>query len=86
MISVNQIANSTVIAPLRETLPQIDAVILFGSTATGHARADSNVDLAVFGAASYAASHLFIARSYEDWQITHRGLLQDITESGTVYA
>ena len=136
MVSFDPIANSTVTALLRNTLPQIDALILFGSTATGHARADSGVDLAVFGEASYSAAQLFdarmaceavlrkqvdlidlrkastvlqmqvlkdgryllgensplagafelfSARSYEDWQITHRGLLQDIAERGTNY-
>ena len=34
-ISFDQIANSTVIASLRETLPQIDTVILFGIAACG---------------------------------------------------
>ena len=35
MISFDQIANSTGIASLRETLPQIDTVILFGIAACG---------------------------------------------------
>ena len=77
--------SSTVIASLRETLPQIDAVLLFGSMATDHTRADSDVGLAMFVVASSTASQLFIARSYEAWQITHRGLLQDIAERGTNY-
>ena len=56
MISFDQIANGAVITSLRETLPQLDAVILSGSTAIGHARADSDVDIAVFGVAPYNAS------------------------------
>ena len=62
MTSFEQIAGSAVASTLLKSLPALDAIILFGSTATGHARADSDVDIAVFGAAPYGASQLFDAR------------------------
>ena len=62
MIPFDSPGQRAIVDALRAHLPQLDAVILFGSLATGHARADSDADLAVFGAAPYAAVQLFDAR------------------------
>ncbi len=62
MIQFAQIAGSALVETLHRLLPQLDAVIVFGSTATGRARADSDVDIAVFGIAPYTAAQLFDAR------------------------
>lgn len=50
MPNFRQLANSAIVNTLPRHSPALDAAILLGSTATGHARADSDVDIAVFGA------------------------------------
>jgi len=44
---------------LRNRLPGIQAIYLFGSTATGESHADSDVDLAVLGSVPFGATRLF---------------------------
>lgn len=73
MNTFEQIECSTLVSALRAQLPQLDAVIVFGSVATQRDHADSDVDVAVFG-------------SYADLQIRRRGLMEDIAARGTVHA
>lgn len=69
---------------LRRLLPKLDAVILFGSTATGHARADSDVDIAVFGAAPFDAPQMFEARMACEALLKKQVDLIDLRKAPTV--
>ena len=84
MTSFEQIAGSAVASTLLKSLPALDAIILFGSTATGHARADSDVDIAVFGAAPYGASQLFDARMASETVLRKQVDLVDLRKAPTV--
>ena len=84
MMSFEQIADSALIDTLCSRLPQLDAIILFGSTATGHARADSDVDIAVFGAAPFSASQLFEARMACEAVLRKQFDLVDLRKASTV--
>lgn len=72
------------LAHLREHLPELRAVYLFGSTATGQAHGSSDVDLAVLGDTSFDAVRLFdLAAELAD--ILHRDVdLLDLTQASTV--
>lgn len=84
MTSFQQIADGAVVSTLRVQLPALDAIILFGSTATGHARADSDVDIAVFGAAPYTGSQLFDAGMACEAMLKKQVDLVDLRKAPTV--
>lgn len=84
MIPFDSPGQRAIVDALRAHLPQLDAVILFGSLATGHARADSDADLAVFGAAPYAAVQLFDARMAAEAVLRRTVDLVDLRRAPTV--
>ena len=84
MDQLEQLDQQALIGALRAQLPQLDAVIVFGSVATGRARADSDVDIAVFGPAPYEAHLLFHARMACEQVLRRTVDLVDLRRAPTV--
>lgn len=84
MLSFDSLDQRAIVDALRMHLPQLDAVILFGSLATGRAHAGSDADLAVFGVAPYASGQLFDARMAAEQVFKRTVDLVDLRRAPTV--